>query len=76
MAYTREEICPKCGKLEMITNLDKACHKCIVKENNNFKIEFLLGLAGLTLDERVRRLESQLYDMGQKSHSCLTEFSN
>lgn len=64
MALVAEFRCTSCGQTvhEVVTCID-VCQACRKKEWKRAKREHLYGLAGLTLEERVRRIEEQLYDL-------------
>jgi hypothetical protein len=64
MAYIHEIDCPKCGQTKTeVKNVYGMCNDCVVKEKSAHKRMHLASLQGLTIEERMIRIEEQLYDL-------------
>lgn len=65
--YVGQRYCSKCK--EETTHHDLSCQVCAaeaIKEESQKRRVFLAGLKGLTTDERLEKIEAQLYDMHSK----------
>ena len=67
MAIITEYICTQCGEHEEAAIASGApipslCYKCQEQENDRKRREYFHGLDGLTIEERIRRIEEWIYD--------------
>lgn len=71
MAIVRQFICENCNepKSEAQSNrhLTNVCAECYSKFNAKTRRQYLAGLKGLTIEERLEKIEAQLYDTNAKS---------
>ncbi len=64
MAFVTEFVCSKCEqpRHEVVTH-DRICGSCRASEGSRKRRTHLASLKGLTLKERIERIEEQLYDL-------------
>lgn len=67
MAYLIWIICKKCGKESQVAvnsgmPAPSLCDECQQKDINKKRREYFHGLDGLTIEERLRRIEEWIYD--------------
>ena len=67
MAFIQEYTCKECGKKSKIAVQSggiapKFCAECERKESDIKRIEYFKGLDGLTIEQRLRKVEKWIYD--------------
>jgi hypothetical protein len=64
MAFITDVHCQICRKIKHeVTNHDNKCNECRNAELDKAKRTFLAGLKGLTVEERLARIEELFYDL-------------
>ena len=68
MALVVDIDCLECGKRKRVTigcgkPTPVICHDCNQIKADMARIEHFSGLDGMTIEERLRRIEEQLYDL-------------
>ena len=67
MAFVTEINCKVCGKTRTeVTDHSGVCQDCRYKASSKARRIHLAGLKGMTVKERLERIEAQLYDDKQK----------
>jgi hypothetical protein len=67
MAYLTYIRCKKCGKNSQVAVNSRMltpdlCYECTEKEEGKKRREYFFGLDGLTIEERLRKIEEWIYD--------------
>jgi hypothetical protein len=65
MALIRDELCQRCEQTKPVDAhvFRGVCHECLKAEADQKRRMFLASLTGLTIEERVKRIEELLYDL-------------
>jgi 3-methyladenine DNA glycosylase/8-oxoguanine DNA glycosylase len=70
MALISEITCSKCGKTKFeVVNYTGKCNQCLSEEKNKSKRMYLASLKGLTVQERLSKIEEYLYDLKSELNS-------
>lgn len=77
MALIREFVCITCGSTVMeVTDYSNVCGQCRTNEANARKRMHLASLKGLTVEERLARIEEELYDSNANKRLRALESKN
>lgn len=77
MAYIKEFICISCGKVKReVVHKSGICASCRFQSYNRSKRLHLASLKGLTIFERLERIEEYLYDLDALSRLEALEAKN
>jgi hypothetical protein len=64
MALVADVNCPNCGQTKHeVVHFSSICMDCRCKEQNRKRRVHFASLEGLTLEERIERIEIELYEM-------------
>lgn len=68
MAYITNIDCKECGKTTReVTDYSGICQCCRIASSKKFRLH-IASLKGLTVEERLERIEIQLYNLLDKNH--------
>lgn len=77
MAFITEIHCFICGETKReVTFHDNKCSKCRALESSRAKRTHLASLLGLTIEERLAKIEVQLYDLNAEKRLSILEVQN
>jgi reverse gyrase len=78
MAYIQQRECRECGETKSVNvhSFNGMCPECRAKAASEKKRKTLAGLKGLTVEERLNRVEEILYDLDAESRLKALEALN
>jgi hypothetical protein len=78
MAYIENCTCEKCGKTALVdkNSFKGICAVCLKAEADKTRRMHLASLKGLSLEERLERLEAALYDLKAEERISALEIKN
>lgn len=77
MAYITDFVCPVCKeKRHEVHTLDGVCSTCRKREADRARRVHFASLKGLTVEERLERIEKELYDTAANRRLSAIEAAN
>lgn len=77
MAYVTNVKCKECGQTRReVTDHSGVCQECRRKITSKARRVHLAGLRGMTIEERLERIEAQLYDLDVERRLKALEAAN